>query len=734
VKINTSSDFKYANEGFSCLEIIINYYDKNFSISEFREMVESEVANGALLAISDVAERIGFRARWMELTDEQLIKQVNTPCILYWRDGRFIVKGPGKNTKRTRKVNCIDPSAGSLQVDVDDLLAGWATRLNGAGKMVGAVMILEPGFKFWSWKKGEVSKFSWRRVGQYFHGKYSLISGIVLAFIITSIAQLIFPFLVQSVVDVGIKRKDYNFITLVLSAQVMMVFGRMSVDFIRARLLMQISGAASLSIISDFWIKLSKLSISYFERTRRGDVLQRVQDSRKMLVFMTGPMLNTFFSSLNFVVLSIVLIMHKLDLFLVFIAGMVIYLTWTKLLFGGRKKVNQQLFDASAVDNNSTLQMVAGMEEIKLNNIEQPKRWEWEDVQVDLFRASLRNLNYGQLQQTGGIMINNIKDVVLLFLVARYVIQGQLTFGAMLAIQYITGQLSAFIDQFIGFFISLQDAKISMDRLNEVHLLEDEENEVDRNLLRMLPYKKDIRLKSLSFAYPGENDEAILNNIDLIIPEGKTTAIVGGSGSGKTTLLKLLLKFYDSYRGNILIGDTDFRDLSPAYWRSQCAAVLQDGFIFSDTIANNIALEYEGPDHDRLIKACKNANVLSFIEDLPNGFNTRIGPQGTGISQGQKQRLLIARAIYKNAHYWFLDESTNALDANNERVIISNMSKVLRGKTVVIVAHRMSTIKDAHQIIVMDRGCIVEQGSHFELSNLKGRYYDLLSNQLDMVW
>jgi ATP-binding cassette subfamily B protein len=447
---------------------------------------------------------------------------------------------------------------------------------------------------------------------------------------------------------------------------------------------------------------------------------------------MTGSVLNTFFSSLNFIVFSIVLMMYKVELFLVFMAGVVLYFSWTRLFFRVRRKINYQIFTTASRENNMTLQLLQGMDEIRLQNMEQPKRWEWENIQIDFFRLNIRNLNYGQLQQAGAVFINNLKDIILTFLVARSVMQGQLTFGAMFAIQYIIGQLSGPIEQFIGFIQSAQDTKINMDRLNEIHQLEDEENESDGCFVRNLPVNKTIQFNDLSFAYPGDNNELVLRNIDLEIPEGKTTAIVGASGSGKTTLLKLLLKYYSSYEGEIHVGDTELNEFSPSFWRSQCAAVMQDGFIFDDTIAKNISLEFQDLDRDRLINACKMANILSFIESLPKGFETRLGAEGIGVSQGQKQRLLIARAIYKDPHYLFFDESTSALDANNERVIVENMRKIFKGRTVIIVAHRLSTVKNADKIIMLDQGSIIEQGSHHRLAQLKGKYFELVKNQLDL--
>lgn len=565
---------------------------------------------------------------------------------------------------------------------------------------------------------------------------------VIIALLITSGFQLIFPFLTQSIVDTGINTQNLQFITIVLIAQLMLIFSRTVIDFIRSRLLLTVSVNINFSLLSDFWIKLTRLPISYFDTYHTGDTLQRLGDSKRIESFLTGSALNTFFSLFNFIIFAWVLMLYNIQLFFVFGIGSLFYFIWIKLFLRIRRKINYQTFYLSAKENNVSLQLVQGMQELKLNSAEHLKRWEWENVQASIFKLSFKNLSYSQVQQAGAVLINEGKNVIITFLVAQMVVKGQLTFGAMLAVQYIIGQLNSPIEQFVGFVQNAQDAKISMERLNEIHQLPEEEKSVSdaEGGSHYLPDNKSIILTNVSFTYPGAGNDPVLEQVNLDIPEGKTTAVVGVSGSGKTTLLKLLLKFYEQYEGDISVGSvtTDsghglrFKYISPAYWRKQCGAVLQDGFIFNDTIGRNIAVGFEQPDMQQLIAACKTANILHFIESLPNGFNTQLGTEGVGISQGQKQRLLIARAVYKKPDFLFFDEATNALDANNEKAIVENLSQFFKGRTVVVVAHRLSTVRNADKIVVLDKGRVVEEGTHTELALLRGKYYELVKNQLEL--
>ena len=522
-----------------------------------------------------------------------------------------------------------------------------------------------------------------------------------------------------------------KYITIVLFAQLMLTFSSTIIGLIRSRLQLRVSNNINISILSDFWIKLTRLPLAYFETRHTGDTLQRLQDNKRIQAFLTGQTMTTLFSIFNFITYSVVLIFYSVPLFFIFLIGNAVYFIWIQLFMRIRRKLNYSTFHLSAKENNATLQLIQGMQEIRINNSEQLKRWEWENIQVNLFKLSFKTLNYDQWQSAGAMLISQGKDILISFIVAKMVVSGDLTFGSMLAIQYIIGQLSGPIQQFIGLSQSIQDAKISMERLNEIHGLEDEEP-TNQMFNSYLPENKNIYLNHLTFQYPGPGNEKVLSDISLTIPHGKVTAIVGVSGSGKTTLLKLLLKIYDKYEGDFKIGESQFRSISARFWRSQCGAVLQDGYIFNDTIARNIAVSDEYIDQEKLLHSCRIANIIPFIETLPNGFNTQLGAEGVGISQGQKQRLLIARAVYKEPEYLFFDEATNALDANNEKVIVENLNRFFEGRTVVVVAHRLSTVKDADHIIVLHRGKIAEEGTHDNLVKMKGQYYELVRNQLEL--
>jgi ATP-binding cassette subfamily B protein len=607
----------------------------------------------------------------------------------------------------------------------------WVSTITDDEKFVGTALLLETTPKFYEEQGEKETKLSWYLVFQYLiQSKWQIVQ-IFIALLITSLLQLVFPFLAQSVVDTGINTQNMGYVTIILIAQLMLLLSKSTVDFIRNRLLLKVSVIVNLSILSDFWIKLTRLPLAYFDNHHTGDTLQRIGDNKQIQEFLMGTALNTLFSMLSLIVFAFILAIYQVQLFFIFGIGSFLYWLWILLFLRIRRTINYQIFHLAAKENNATLQLVQGMQEIRLHNAEQFKRWEWERIQAGISKLNIRNLNYSQFQQAGALLINQGKDILITFIVAQLVIQGKLTFGAMLAVQYIIGQLSSPIEQLIGFIQRSQDAKISMERLNEVHALSEEERPETPYIVR-LPENKSINLKGVSFAYPGNDNESVLNNINLKIPEGKVTAIVGVSGSGKTTLLKLLLKFYDIQDGEIKVGETNFNYIRPAYWRSQCGAVLQDGYIFNDTIARNITLTEEFIYYEKLIECCRIANILSFIESLPNGFHTRLGSEGIGLSQGQKQRLLIARVVYKNPQYLFFDEATNALDANNERVIVENMKDFFKNRTVVVIAHRLSTIKNADNIIVLDNGSVVEEGTHSQLSLSNGRYFELVKNQLEL--
>lgn len=755
--------------GPTCLRMIANYYGRHYTLDTLRQKAGFSKAGVSLLGISETAEKTGFRSRGVMVTYEQL-KDAVLPCILHWNQNHFVVlvSISGKN-----KVKIADPARGMLTYTKDEFLDHWISRSSSEADSddSGIALLLEPTPSFYEQEGEKKNALSWSLVLQYLKQSRWQIGKVLAALLFSSLVQLIFPFLTQSIVDTGINGHNLQYVTLVLIGQLMLTFSKTVVDFIRSRLILRISNVLNLQILSDFWIKVTRLPLSYFDSHHTGDTLQRINDNRQIQNFLTGSALNTVFSVFNFIVYAIVLMVYNSQLFFIFLIGTAIYFSWIRFFLKIRRKINYQTFHLSAKENNATLQLIQGMQEIRLNNAEKQKRWAWENIQASVFKLNFKNLNYNQWQQAGATLINNTQDIAITFIVARLVIDGELTLGAMLAVQYIIGQLNGPVNQWVGFVQSAQDAKISMERLNEIHQMNDEENpqKIYRNYL---PESKAILLSNLSFTYPGAGNEPVIENINLYIPEGKVTAIVGVSGSGKTTLLKLLLKVYQDYQGEIRIGtayNSDgyannegenmnpfsknalapktellqsvpskrengvlFDNISPSYWRKVCGAVMQEGYIFNDTIGRNIAVGAENIDYEKLLNSCDIANILAFIEELPNGFYTELGTEGVGLSLGQKQRLLIARAVYKNPEYLFFDEATNSLDANNEIEIVEKLDHFFKGKTVIVVAHRLSTVRNADKIVVLDKGRIAEEGTHNELTQLKGKYYQLVKNQLEL--
>jgi len=718
--------------GPTCLRMLTEYYGKVIPISTLRSISVFGKQGMTLLDLADSAERIGFRTRGVQLSFEQVIEDAELPCILHWQQYHYVVLLPLSNYRKIRYITIADPAKGIIKYTKEEFKRLWLSSRDDEGIPVGIALLLDPMPKFYEFEDQKENKLGWGVVLQYLGKTRWQITNIFISLLIASLLQLIFPFLTKSIVDTGINTRNLHYITIVLIAQLMLILSRSIVDFIRSRLLLRVSTIVNLSILSDFWIKLTSLPINYFTSHHTGDTLQRIADNRQIQNFLTSNALNTLLSLVTFALYSVLLASYNIELFLIFTIGSILYFCWILLFLRIRRRINYQTFNLSSKENTSTLQLVQGMQEIKLNNAEQQKRWEWEDIQTGIFKLNYKTLTYSQFQEAGALFINQGKDVVITFVVAGLVIDGRLTFGTMLAIQYIIGQLTGPIEQFISFIQSAQDARISMERLNEIHQLKNEESALD-NYITQLPYSKDIKLNNVSFSFPGTGSNLVLENINIEIQEGKVTAIVGVSGSGKTTLLKLLLKFYDHYIGEIKIGEANFKFISPSFWRKQCGAVLQDGYIFNDTVARNISVGDETINYSRLVWSCKTANILSFIESLPNGFNTQLGAEGVGISQGQKQRLLIARSIYKSPEYLFFDEATNALDTKNEKTIVENLQGLFNGKTVVIVAHRLSTVKNADKIYVLHEGKIAEEGTHQQLTASKGRYYDLVKDQLELT-
>lgn len=710
--------------GPACLSMILRHYGKIYSIESIREKCFISRSGVSMLAISDTAESLGMRTSGVKISYEQLAEQVNFPLIAHWQQKHFVVVYKVKKDR----VYVSDPAHGLVTYTREEFLKGWQKT----GDDFGICLLLEPSPDFYKAEDESLNKASFKFLLTYIRPYKKFILQLFLGMGFGSLLQLIFPFLTQAIVDFGINNHDIGFITLILMAQLVLFLSRSSVDFIRSWILLHISTRVNIHLISDFLIKLMKLPIGFFDSKRVGDLLQRIGDHRRIESFLTTSTLNILFSLVNFLVFSLVLLIYNVIIFFIFIIGSTLYVIWVLLFMKKRRDLDFKRFSQMSDNQSNLVQMITGIQEIKLNNCEKQKRWDWERIQAKLFRVNVKSLTLSQYQQSGSAFFNQVKDILITFFVAKAVIDGQMTLGMMLAVQYIIGQLNSPIQQLIGFIQAAQDAKISLERLSEIHSKDDEE-EHDRKAISILPENKDIKITNLSFRYGSRGSEMVLKNLHLTIPQNKVTAIVGVSGSGKTTLIKLLLGFYPPTDGEIRIGDLMLGNINTQVWRQNCGVVMQEGFIFSDTITNNICLSDEKPDKERMIYSVKMANIQKFVESLPYSYNTEIGMEsGHGLSQGQKQRLLIARAIYKNPEYLFLDEATNALDANNEKIIINNLNEFFQKRTVIVVAHRLSTVKNADQIVLLDEGKIVELGTHTQLVKKKGHYYNLIKNQLEL--
>lgn len=712
--------------GPSCLKMVAKHYGREYSTQFLRESCYIDRQGVSLLGIIDAAEKIGLQATPVKATYELLATQAPLPAIAHWQQNHFVVVYKVTD----KKVWVSDPATGRVAYTKEEFCQHWVSGTY-QGEEEGVLLFLDPRPDFYKseWDD-EQTDSSIHFLLKYLAGYRKFFLQLILGLFVGSIISLIFPFLTQAIVDFGINHQDLGFIYTILLAQLLLFAGKISVDIIRGWILLHISTRLNITIISDFLRKLMKLPISFFDSKNLGDILQRIRDHDRIENFLTSSSLEVLFSLFNLLVFGLVLAIYSLKILLVFAIGTSLYLAWVVLFLNKRRKIDYKRFNQLANTQSNEVQLVQGMQEIKLNNCERQRRWEWEGIQAKLFKIQVASLTLHQYQSGGAIFINEFKNIVITFLAAQSVIQGEITLGMMLAISFIIGQLNAPVLQFVSFILSAQDAKISLERLREVHNRQEEESNIQEAFV--VPEKQDLVIRDLSFRYNNPHNDWVLKDIHLRIPYGKTTAIVGASGSGKTTLLKLLLKFYDPEVGTIQLGNTPLKNISNRSWRDSCGVVMQDGFLFSDTIARNIALTDEVIDKNRLVEAVDIANIRAFIEELPLNYNTKIGGEGLSMSQGQKQRMLIARAIYKNPDFFFFDEATSSLDAKNEKAITEKLATYTQGKTSLVIAHRLSTVKEADQIVVLDKGAIAEMGTHQELTKKRGLYYELVKNQLEL--
>ncbi|MFR0828110.1 peptidase domain-containing ABC transporter [Bacteroides intestinalis] len=713
--------------GPTCLRMVAAFYGKRYSLEGLREKSFITREGVSMLGISEAAEKIGFRSICVQVGYEKL-QEAPLPCIIHWNQQHFVVV----YKLNDKHVWVADPGAGKLKYTKEEFCNCWlSSRKN--EEDTGVALLLEPTPEFYTIEDegDEVNRKGFSFLYSYLRPYRGLVGQLLLGLLLGSMIQLMLPFLTQSVVDFGINNQNLGFIYLVLIAQLMLSFSSSAVDFIRGWILLHLGTRINIALISDFLIKLMKMPISYFDSKMTGDILQRINDHKRIQDFLTGSSLSVIFSVFNIIIFGIVLLVYSGMIFLIFMGGSALYVAYVWLFMKKRAELDHKRFAQQSANQSTVVQLVNGMQEIKLSACEQQKRWEWERIQAKLFKVNIKSLALRQYQDSGAVLINQSKNLLITALVASLVVKGEMTLGMMLSVQYIIGQLNSPVNELIAFARDMQDARLSMDRLSEVRDKPDEEDPT-RELLREIPEGKEIRLQNLNFKYDPLSEYPTLDDINLVIPPGMQTAIVGMSGSGKTTLVKLLLGFYPPASGDIFIGDTPLGSYSIREWRKRCGVVMQDGFIFSDSIAGNIAPGVEHIDKKRLRHAAEVANIHDFIEELPLAYNTKIGQEGHGLSQGQKQRILIARAVYKDPEFIFFDEATNALDANNERTIMNNLQTFFKGRTSVVVAHRLSTVRNAEQIIVIEQGRIAETGTHEALIALEGRYYKLVKNQLEL--
>lgn len=707
--------------GPACLKIIAKYFGRFYSLQYLRDRCGITKQGVSLENLSTGAESLGLRTLAIKCTLDDIINKIPFPAILFWRDSHFIVVYHANK----KYIWVSDPAKGRIKYTHEDFKAGWYKK----GETLGVLLAIEPTIDFKRSKvEKEIEKNSFISILRYFIPYKNSFATIFFIMLVVTLLQGMLPFISKAVIDVGIKSSDINFINMVLIGNISILVSITIFNVIRDWILMHITSRVNIALISDYLIKLMKLPVTFFENKLLGDILQRARDHERIRNFIMNNSLSLIFSILTFIIFGIILLTYNPIIFYIFLGGSILYVAWVLLFLRIRKRLDWEYFELVSQDQSYWVETVSAIQDIKIYNYERYRRWKWEEIQARLYKVNKRVLNITNMQKLGAQFIANIKNMAIVFFCASAIIKGDITFGIMISTQFIIGMLNGPLTQFISFIVSAQYAKISFLRMNEIKQLKDEEELLSIGTTSILPEKRDITLSNIIFQY-SPNSPVVLKNIFLTIPQNKITAIVGGSGSGKSTLLKLLVRLYKPTAGEIKMGNMNIASINLHTWRNMCGVVMQDGKLFNDTILANIVLDDEHIDYERLHKVCRMAQIAKEINGMPKGYETMIGERGRGISGGQKQRLLIARALYKEPDFLFLDEATNSLDVINEKKIVEALNAAFKDRTVIVVAHRLSTIRNADQIIVLHQGRIAEIGNHENLMTKKGEYFKLVSSQ-----
>lgn len=716
--------------GAACLCMIARHYGKNYSLEFFRKNAFIGKEGISMLGLSMAAEKAGMHSLCAKISIEQLANEIILPCILHWDNKHYVIchKVSGK---KNLTFHICDPAFGCMKVCQKELYRHWISG-KFEGEEVGVAMQIEPGINFHNKGiKKAPHKFSMKYFLKYIMPhKWSILQLLLGALVLISLGY-ISPFISQAIVDIGILKKDLAFIILMVIAQIIINTSKTIIIFFQSWISLRMNTIINVNLVSNYLNKLSQMPMSFFESKTMGDILQRIGDHDRIKSFLMNDTINVIFSITTFIAFVVVLGIYNIHILSIFLLGNAVYVTWVLSFMKYRKELDNKAFHESALLQNNMVQFIQGMQEIKLNCIEREKCWEWEHLQARLYKISRKAMLLGQIQSAGSLIFSSTTGVVLSYITAQKVVTGEMTLGMMTSLSFILGQVAAPIGSFIGFAQRYQDAKISLERLADIHSQDDEHKEYEEKK-SILPKDKNIILNKVSFSYSGNINNLVLKNISIQIPQNKITAIVGKSGCGKTTLIKLLQGLYKPLSGEIMIGDTVLENINKYVWRNHIGAVMQDGYIFSDSISKNITLHNE-VDIQKLESVLKAVNLNDFIQSLPHGYDTKIGNDGMQLSQGQRQRILLARILYRKPQVVFLDEATNALDTQNEFYIMNNIRELLYNHTIIIVAHRLSTIKKADNIIVIDNGEVIEQGTHERLLEQKGTYFQLINTQLNKI-